>query len=77
MNTPTVAAQSKARGSDYFNSSVSYDVQTNVVKRTLWSEITEDMDPDQDPNASNTESSETKSVHHINETIDRDIKPKA
>ena len=75
MKTPTVATQSKARGSDYFNSSVTYDVQTNTVKRTLWSEITEDMDPDQDPNASTAGSSETKSVHYINETIDRDIKP--
>ena len=52
-----------------------HDVQTNAVKRTLWSELTEDMDPVQDPNASTAGSSETKSVHYINETIDRDIKP--
>ena len=75
MRMPT-ATQSKASGSDYFNSSVTYDVQTNAVKRTLWSETTDDMDTDQDPNANTAESSETKSVNYINETIDRDIKPR-
>ena len=40
MKTPTLATQSKAHGSDDFNSSVTYDVQTGVVKRTFWSEIT-------------------------------------
>ena len=54
MNMPT-----EARGSDYFNSSVTYDVQTDG-KSTLWSETTDDMDPDQDPNANTAESSETK-----------------
>ena len=73
MRMPT-ATQSKASGSDYFNSSVTYDVQTNE-KRTLWSETTDDMDTDLDPNANTVESSETKSGHYINETFDRDIKP--
>ena len=84
MRTPTtVATYSKVRGSYYFNSSVTYDVQTNMVRRMLWSHIT-DMDSDQCPNASIAENSDTKnsttfekkkSVHHTNETIDRDIKP--
>ena len=32
LKTPTVASQSKARGSDFFNSSVTYDVQTKYCK---------------------------------------------
>ena len=84
MRAPTtLVAYSEAHESDYFNSSVTYDVQTNMVRRMLWSEIT-DMDSDQCPNASIAENSDTKnsttferkkSVHHTNETIDCDIKP--
>ena len=84
MKVPTtVVTQSKSRGSDYFSSSVIYDVQTAVERRTLWSEIT-DMDSDQHPNANVTETSGTKnsatptrleSMHYINGTIDRDIRP--
>ena len=74
MRMPT-ATQSKASGSDYFNSSGTYDVQTNG-KRTLWSETEDEMDTDQDPNANTEKSSDTKSVNYINETIDRDIKPR-
>ena len=84
MKAPTtVVTQPEAHGSDYFSSSVTYDVQTAVVRRTLWSEIT-DMDSDQHPNANVTETSGTKncdtstkqeSMHYINETIDRDIRP--
>ena len=74
MRMPT-ATQLKASGSDYFNSSVTYDVQTNG-KRTLWSETTDDMDTEQDPNANTAKSSETKPVNYINETIDRDVKPR-
>ena len=84
MKEPTtVVTQSQACGSDYFSSSVTHDVQTGVVRRTLWSEIT-DMDSDQHPNENVTETSGTKnsatstrqeSMHYTNGTIDRDIRP--
>ena len=68
-----IATLSKASESDYFDSSVTYDVQT-IGKRTIWSETTDDMDTGQDPNTNTGVSSETKSVNYINEVIDRDIK---
>ena len=84
MRAPTtVVTYSKASGSEYFNSSVTYDVQRNMVRRTLWSDIT-DMDSNQCPSASIAESSDTKnpstserkkSIHYVDKTIDRDIKP--
>ena len=54
-----------------------------MVRRMLWSDIT-DMDSDQCPNASIAESSDTKSsttferkksIHYVDKTIDRDVKP--
>ena len=85
MKAPTtVVTQPEAHGSDYFSSSVTHDVQTAVVRRTSWSEITEDMDSDQHPNANIAETSGTKhpatptkqeSMHYINGTIDPDIRP--
>ena len=84
MRVPTtVATYSNASGSDNFNSSVTYDVQGNMVRRMLWSDIT-DMDSDQWSNASIAESSDTKnsntfegkkSTHYVDKTIDRGIKP--
>ena len=81
MKAPTtVVTYSKAYGSDYFSSSVTYDVQT---RRMLWSEIT-DMDSDQCSDTNVAENSDTKnsttpgkqkSVNYINKTIDRDIRP--
>ena len=69
-----MATQLKASGFDYFNSSVTYDIQTNG-KRTLWSEIT-DMDSDQCPSiAENSDTRNSTTTGKQNETIDCDIRP--